>query len=350
MPGEYPRRREPRAARRRIPGDADRDRLVPARPARARPSGAHRGAPRGRPRRPRVRARPAAARRRPLPVAQPGVVPAGEPARAARGAAGARRRAVRAQRPPRAGAAATLVEETGAEAVHFASDVSPFAMARDRRVDAAVPTVRHPGNFVADVGVPRTSDGRPFTVFSPFHRRWERPRAARGARRPAGADRAGRRWTPGEIPAAPEPEAADAVPARRGRGPRAAAPLARATASSATPTRHDRLAGGTSELSPYLHFGCLSARETEERARAKGGAAPTRSSASSRGATSTRTCCCTIPATRTRAYKPQFDELDLGRRRRRRSPRGARAAPASPSSTPACASCSSAAGCTTARG
>ena len=35
--------------------------------------------------------------------------------------------------------------------------------------------------------------------------------------------------------------------------------------------RHDRLAGGTSGLSPYLHFGCVSARETEERALAEGG-------------------------------------------------------------------------------
>ena len=35
--------------------------------------------------------------------------------------------------------------------------------------------------------------------------------------------------------------------------------------------RHDRLEGGTSLLSPYLHFGCVSARETEQRARAKGG-------------------------------------------------------------------------------
>jgi deoxyribodipyrimidine photo-lyase len=30
--------------------------------------------------------------------------------------------------------------------------------------------------------------------------------------------------------------------------------------------RHDRLAGGTSVLSPYLHFGCVSPRELEERA------------------------------------------------------------------------------------
>ena len=73
---------------------------------------------------------------------------------------------------------AALAGETGAEAVHFASDVSPFAMARDRRVEAAlrdagVEPVRHPGNFVADVGVPRTSGGKPFAVFSPFWRAWE---------------------------------------------------------------------------------------------------------------------------------------------------------------------------------
>src|SRR5215218_9539588 len=63
-----------------------------------------------------------------------------------------------------------LACDTGAGALYFASDVSPFAMARDRRVEAAVPAVRHPGNFVADVGAPRTAAGRPFTVFSPFRR------------------------------------------------------------------------------------------------------------------------------------------------------------------------------------
>jgi deoxyribodipyrimidine photo-lyase len=60
-----------------------------------------------------------------------------------------------------------LARETGAEAVHFASDVSPFALARDRRVADAVPVCRHPGNFVADVGVPRTGGGTPYAVFSP---------------------------------------------------------------------------------------------------------------------------------------------------------------------------------------
>jgi deoxyribodipyrimidine photo-lyase len=163
-----------------------------------------------------------------------------------------------------------LARETGAAAVYFASDVSPFAMARDRRAVAALGDVearRTPGNFVADVNAPRTKDGRPYAVFSPFHRAWEQlPRrevhgAPRALRVPAGLDA-------GEIPAGPEPDAAEPFPP----GERAARErLARWLAGPIEryADRHDRLAGGTSELSPYLHFGCLSARETEQRARAR---------------------------------------------------------------------------------
>src|SRR5215217_4717520 len=82
---------------------------------------------------------------------------------------------VRSGAPERA--LAELAAETGASTLHFASDVSGFAMARDRRVEAAmaeagVAVVRHPGLFVADVGRPRTKDGRPYSVFSPFWRAW----------------------------------------------------------------------------------------------------------------------------------------------------------------------------------
>ena len=251
-------------------------------------------------------------------------------------------------RPPRAACSRDLVEETGAEAVHFASDVSPFAMARDRRVDAAVPTVRHPGNFVADVGVPRTGDGRPFTVFSPFHRRWaglERREVHGAPRALTVPDGARRRRDPGTRPSRrPPTRSRPARPPARERLRRWLADGIEGYAS-----RHDRLAGGTSELSPYLHFGCLSARETEERARAKGG----------RGADA---------FVRQLAWRDFYAHVLLhhpGNARARvqaavrrarpgpttptASPRGARVAPASPSSTPACASCSSAAGCTTVR-
>jgi deoxyribodipyrimidine photo-lyase len=192
-----------------------------------------------------------------------------------------------------------LAAETGAEAIHFASDVSPFAMARDRRVEAATGDVavrRHPGNFVADVGAPRTADGRPYSVFSPFWRRWEElPRrevhgAPRALRVPGGV-------AAGAIPRA-EPEAGDPFPP----GEAAARERLRRWLDGpvdAYRERHDRLAGGTSQLSPYLHFGCVSARRARAAsARARRPGSGGRSSASSRGATSTRQCCSTIPATR----------------------------------------------------
>src|SRR5215207_1756062 len=111
---------------------------------------------------------------------------------------------VRVGRPERELAA--LAAETGAARLHFASDVSPFAVARDARVTRAVEAaglevVRHPGLFVADVGKPRTKDGRPFSVFSPFSRAWERleRREVHGAPRrlalPAGVE-------PGKFPSA----------------------------------------------------------------------------------------------------------------------------------------------------
>ena len=147
-------------------------------------------------------------------------------------------------------------------------------MARDRRVIAALGDVearRTPGNFVADVNAPRTKDGRPFAVFSPFHRAWEQlpRRAVHGAPRqlrvPAGLDAGD---DPRRARSPRPPSRSRRASGRRASGCRAGSPAALERYAD----RHDRLAGGTSELSPYLHFGCLSARETEQRARAKGGA------------------------------------------------------------------------------
>jgi deoxyribodipyrimidine photo-lyase len=161
-----------------------------------------------------------------------------------------------------------LARECGATALYFASDVSPFAMARDRRVADAVDADvrRQPGLFVADVGAVKA-----YSVFTPFHRAWQQlPRrevhgAPRSLRFPRGL-------AAGRLPAAPEPEAAEPFPP----GERAARERATAWLADGLDRyeeRHDRLAGGTSQLSPYLHFGCLSARELEERALQRGGEA-----------------------------------------------------------------------------
>ena len=168
-----------------------------------------------------------------------------------------------------------LAAEVGASAAYFASDVSPFALARDRRVEAAldgagVEVRRQPGLFVADVGRVRTKDGRPHSVFTPFHRAWERlpRREVHGAPRrlafPSGV-------AVGRLPAAPEPEAADPMPPGEQAGRERMLAWLR-SGLERYEERHDVLAGGTSELSPYLHFGCVSPRELEQRARDAGGA------------------------------------------------------------------------------
>jgi len=172
---------------------------------------------------------------------------------------------------------AALAQETGADALHFASDVSPFAMARDRRVVAAldaagVEAVRHPGLFVANVNEPRIKDGRPFSVFSPFWRAWTQleRREVHGAPRtlslPSGVK-------VGQIPSLEALQLEDDLPEPFEPGEKAARERMHAWIGGGIASyadRHDLVAGGTSELSPYLHFGCISPRELEQRARDAG--------------------------------------------------------------------------------
>ena len=165
-----------------------------------------------------------------------------------------------------------LAGETGAETVYWANDVSPYARARDERVRQALARdgVRVevcPGNFAANVGSIRTTLGNPYRVFTPFYRAW-----LEADRRPVEDPPAN--LTPpsgiahGRLPAA-SALGADDPPARlvdpgESAGREAMhAWLAHGVACYAD--RHDRLAGGTSRLSPYLHFGCLSVRELEAR-------------------------------------------------------------------------------------
>src|ERR671916_578840 len=78
-----------------------------------------------------------------------------------------------------------------------------------------------------------------------------------------------RRLAPGTTPPPAPRLAAPFEPGETAARPRMHAWLRDGIADYAD--RHDLLEGGTSELSPYLHFGCVSARELEARARAKGG-------------------------------------------------------------------------------
>ena len=173
-----------------------------------------------------------------------------------------------------------LAGQCGATELHHALDVSPFGVARDERVRAALAPLgvavhRHPGQYIcADVAEPLTGDGRPYTVFSPFHRAWRSlPRrdvldAPGRVALPGGVD-------PGGIPdaLARDPGLAEPVePGERAGRARMDAFLHGELRDYAH--RHDLLDGGTSRLSPHLHFGTISPRELEAAARTHRGAGP----------------------------------------------------------------------------
>ena len=158
-----------------------------------------------------------------------------------------------------------LAREHGATKVYFASDASPFAMRRDHRVEealrqAGVEPRRTPGNFVADIGKPK-----PYAVFTPFWRAWkELPR-----RELHGAPRAVP--TPSDLRAGelPRLKLHDLVPDPLKGGETEGRKRMHAWLRDGIDTyaqHHDRVSGGTSMLSPYLHFGCVSARELEAKA------------------------------------------------------------------------------------
>lgn len=145
-----------------------------------------------------------------------------------------------------------VVAEVGAEAVHLDGDVTPYAVARDRAVAAAVPVVAHHGRTIHPVGSITTRTGLPFRVFTPFHRAW-----------------AGRAWgawpDPGEAAVASDP--GDGVP----RGPHPPMPPGEAGAAERLSLLLGRVDGyegdrnrpdldRTSRLSADLRFGTISPR------------------------------------------------------------------------------------------
>lgn len=171
-----------------------------------------------------------------------------------------------------------LVEMAGdvaAAAVYLTDDVGPYARRRDARVRQALARAgvglrAQPGLCaVDDVGELKTKAGTPFSVFSPFHRSWleaER-RPVLGAPRelprlPAGLRR-------GRIPSLSalglEQEASDPAPGGESAARRALGRFLRGPIRDYA-DNHDALASDkTSRLSPYLHFGCVSPRQVEER-------------------------------------------------------------------------------------
>ena len=176
-----------------------------------------------------------------------------------------------------------LASDAHAQAVLWTSDVAPYARARDRRVtaaleDAGIDAVPQSGGYVVDVSRPRTQAGSPFTMFTPFHRHWLALERRTVHRAPAQLAPLPATLAKGRLPslgtlgladAASLPEPAfgpGEAPAREALERWLAGPVDRYGEA------HDALGeDGTSRLSPYLRWGCVSAAECEARAARRGG-------------------------------------------------------------------------------
>jgi deoxyribodipyrimidine photo-lyase len=167
-----------------------------------------------------------------------------------------------------------VVRQAAASCVHVTEDVSALARARHARLAAACSSQRcqlvlHPGHSVVAAGELTPAGRDHYAVFTPYWRRWHAApwrasvQAPRRVPRPPSlgpAPALGRVLQPSRV-----------LSPGRARGGETQGRLRWARWSrrelSDYGQSHDDLAGDrTSRLSPYLHFGCLSALELARRA------------------------------------------------------------------------------------
>jgi len=170
---------------------------------------------------------------------------------------------------------AELAKKVGAEAVHFTREVSPFGRERGKLCrstfePAGIEAVAHPGlTAVDELREIRTQQGKPYTVFSPFHRNW------------LGVERRDVLEPPRQLPPLPSKLAWGRLPSLGALGLTQEVEEPAIGGESEAQKALDRFLDGpvreykdnhdalgkdrTSRLSPYLHFGCVSPRQIEAR-------------------------------------------------------------------------------------
>lgn len=165
-----------------------------------------------------------------------------------------------------------VARTVGADTIRLSADVSAFARRRYERLVAAaephgIEVVLHSGVTVVRPGRVTTTTGGRFQVFTPFSRAWAGTRwrdvvdAPRRVVVPAGVD-------PGDLPAVDRAGCSPDLAAGGEDAARAALTrwLRSGLADYAATRDVFAAEAGTSRLSSYLHFGCLSPLEVAVRA------------------------------------------------------------------------------------
>ena len=173
-----------------------------------------------------------------------------------------------------------LAGETGAQRIHLSEDVSAFAQERQRRLTRAAEERRieveaFPGVTVVPPGDVSPGDsGAPYRVFTPYWRRWRAAPWRTVLPAPASISARG---TPDHAPLPRIREltrrraAANLPPGGETEGRDRLAGWLRHGLADYDARRDDLAVDGTSGLSPYLHFGCVSPLEVAHRALAAPG-------------------------------------------------------------------------------
>ncbi len=179
-----------------------------------------------------------------------------------------------------------LAKETGAGTVHWTTDLSPFALDRDHRTSETlarmdVLAVGHPGAYIVDHPEEiRSGQGRPYTVFSPFNRTWQELERRPAEEPPSDLSLAGSP-EPGVLPTLAdlgmETDASweDGFEPGEPAGREAAKRFLNDGLATYHETR-DLPAGGSSRLSPWIRWGCLSPLELESKLGRRRGEGPRR--------------------------------------------------------------------------
>jgi deoxyribodipyrimidine photo-lyase len=159
--------------------------------------------------------------------------------------------------------------ELGATTVFATSDVSPYARERERRLGEVLDLRLLDGSFVVPPGEVTPAGADHYQVFSPYHRAWSQVPFGSPLRAPRAL-----RWPDGAAPA--RGLCVDSTQRPLAGGESAGVERARAWLRDHLDGYgsggHDAIAAdATSRLSPYLHFGCVSARALAVRAREGGG-------------------------------------------------------------------------------
>lgn len=153
----------------------------------------------------------------------------------------------------------TLFNETQAEMIFAEEDSSPYATNRDDAIDRWMPISFTHGVCIHPPEAVNKRDSTPYTVFTPFSRTWKSlPLPGKPLPAPHNLGAASRLYSL----SIPESEALDLFPASQAAAQNKLSEFLEGPILAYKSERDRMDLAGTSQISPYLRFGIISARQT----------------------------------------------------------------------------------------